>query len=332
MKKKEKKLEKILKCFQLKQDDIIGNEFDPPFRYCVENKKYTKTELNYIKNYKKKYPKQYKKTQETSKSYWGDWNILRFIQGSNFNLEKTSKNIESHINWKNLTILNPLYLKNLEKPLKKGFLYMCGRDNRYRPIIIINTKKIIDSKKSKDKILKIFLKFFDTILNEFMVFGKIENVVVIVDFKDVGTFGLPVGVFKFIGEIFEANFRNRMFRIFVVNAPWAVSVIFFFAKSFSKNSQKKLVVSRECHPKKMGFIHEKQIEEKYGGVKDDVECFWPIQETDLVPENVFVNKEDLKSYITCVKDVRKINDEDKELDFDKEGNSDINKKENNDIN
>ena len=280
-----------LQYFELKEDDIIGKDFTPPYRYCFENKPYTEPETELISKLKKN-----PEYIDLDKSYWTDENLLRFILAAKKDLKLTKKYIYLHNKWREETILNPDYYNDTSDLIKEGFIYMAGRDNRYRPILVVNAKKIIDTKASQELILKIFIKFTTKICKDFLVFGKIENFVVIVDLMKVGTLSLPVKTLKMIGNIFESNFRTKLYKFFVLNAPWTVSVLFLVIKALDKNIQKKITVSRENSPKQMAFINKNQIEKKFNGLKNEITTFWPIQETDLDPKNIFTDEIDLENY------------------------------------
>ena len=66
--------------------------------------------------------------------------------------------------------------------LQSGFLYCSGRTKvGYHPIININVKKFIDEKKSLEDIVDTASYFFDWIIRNMIVSGKVETIFVIVD-------------------------------------------------------------------------------------------------------------------------------------------------------
>ena len=59
-----------------------------------------------------------------------------------------------------------------------------------------------------------------------MVPGHIESWLVIMDFKDVGLAHIPVTQLKQFTAMMLRNFRGRMFKNFIVNAPWVLQGIY----------------------------------------------------------------------------------------------------------
>ena len=92
------------------------------------------------------------------------------------------------------------YQKNFPKDpnkflqfLQSGAVYSCGRAKKGKqPIIIINVRKFIDQDKSLDEMIEIAAYFFDWIVRNMMVPGRIESFLVILDLKDVGITQMPI--------------------------------------------------------------------------------------------------------------------------------------------
>lgn len=67
--------------------------------------------------------------------------MLRFLQGNGFNYEKTAKSLTAHLEWR---IGNLPVDEEIEEYANKGFLYFFGRDIRFRPVLHISVKKLIE--------------------------------------------------------------------------------------------------------------------------------------------------------------------------------------------
>ena len=85
--------------FRPKHSDIIGAEFIPPYRFIFENQQYDEKEQGLITEFKK-----FDVYSQIDPTYWNDANLLRFIQGSGYNLEHAKQNILAHQEWRNANI------------------------------------------------------------------------------------------------------------------------------------------------------------------------------------------------------------------------------------
>lgn len=69
---------------------------------------------------------------------------------------------------------------------------MCGRDNRYRPIVVMNLK-LFDEKRT-ELIIRTFTYFFEEIIEHVLLPGQVEQWVTIMDVEGFSLFSLPLGV------------------------------------------------------------------------------------------------------------------------------------------
>ena len=84
--------------------------------------------------------------------------ILRFLYASGFRNDKTLESIKEHTHWREKSLPvnvdtklsqylvrrpNLIVLTNLNK--NSGIIYVSGRDNKFRPIVVFNVN-LIDSK------------------------------------------------------------------------------------------------------------------------------------------------------------------------------------------
>lgn len=90
------------------------------------------------------------------------------------------------------------YTPEIQQMLETGIIYMSGRDNRYRPIIIMNLK-FFDEKKT-ELIIRTFTYFFEQIIEHVLLPGQVEQWVTIMDVEGFSLFSLPLGVPLFISS------------------------------------------------------------------------------------------------------------------------------------
>ncbi len=75
----------------------------------------------------------------------------------------------------------------------------------------------------------------------------------------------------------QNNYRARLYKGYIVNAPWTFSAVWIAVKNFIEEStaSKISVVSGSTDPKMKTHINLEQLEQKYGGEADNVTDFWP---------------------------------------------------------
>lgn len=73
---------------------------------------------------------------------------------------------------------------------------MSGRDNRYRPIVVMNLK-LFDEKRT-DIIIRTFSYFFEEIIDHVLLPGQVEQWVTIMDVEGFSLFSLPLGVHRVV--------------------------------------------------------------------------------------------------------------------------------------
>ena len=75
----------------------------------------------------------------------------------------------------------------------------------------------------------------------------------------------------------QNNFRGRLFRAYVLNAPWSFSTAYSGIKIFMEDSTaSKVVISSEAsEPTMFTHINPSQVGKKFGGTGPEVTTFWP---------------------------------------------------------
>lgn len=75
----------------------------------------------------------------------------------------------------------------------------------------------------------------------------------------------------------QNNFRGRLFRAYVLNAPWTFSAAYLGIKVFMEEStaSKIVVTSDPKDPLIDTHINPSQLEKRFGGQAPDVTEYWP---------------------------------------------------------
>lgn len=106
MEKGKSPLSEFIEVYKPTENDIWGKEFDPPYRFIFENQNYNEKETSLLNELKST-----EFYEKLDKQYWTDAQLLRWIQGSYYNLKATEKNIDLHNAWRASIIPNK-YLKD----------------------------------------------------------------------------------------------------------------------------------------------------------------------------------------------------------------------------
>ena len=75
--------------------------------------------------------------------------------------------------------------------LELGVLYGFKRDIRMHPVIIINVRRMVDTKIDLDRLVSVGDFFLNYVIENAMIPGKIESWTCIFDLKDVGVTEIP---------------------------------------------------------------------------------------------------------------------------------------------
>ncbi len=96
-------------------------------------------------------------------------------------------------------------------------MYVCGRDKKFRPILILNVRKIVDVDYSIEVINAASAFFCDFVMKKLLIAGVVENWIMIIDLNDVGMTSLPVKKVQAIVGMTQKHFGGRLFRQFCLN-------------------------------------------------------------------------------------------------------------------
>ena len=219
--------------------------------------------------------------------WWDDSESIRFLQASEFNIKKTLTTISSQINW--IENFYPLkFTNNIKIILNSGLMYMSGRDNFFRPIIIVNACKIsyLIQKLNIDMedIQKAVAFFLNYIIYYQMIPGQLENWLIISDINNVGI--TEFSYFKKLMDILS-KFRGRVFKNFIIGMnlilrSCAKGVLTIFGSSSKKKI--KFVDKKEIFDELIKYVDIEYIPQKYGGNQIQLE----FKDNNLFPPNFHI--------------------------------------------
>jgi len=238
---------------------------------------------------------------------WREYNSLRFLQATSFDVKKTIEIIISHLEWRS-EFLPPKINEKVMEILNIGYLYIHGRDHRFRPIIHINASVInkYTKKYNFDDWNLATIYFMEYTIKNLLLPGQIENWVIICDLKDVSVMSLPSDFKKILG-ILQNNYRCRLFRMFIVNVGSFFNMMWgVIKKIIDANTEKKIKILKAGNSYEIfEIINPTQIEKKYCGQADNINNYFfpPIFPSDKYltefedGKNLFVNEEEYKNRV-----------------------------------
>jgi hypothetical protein len=68
------------------------------------------------------------------------------------------------------------------------------------------------------------------IITRALIPGKVENWITVIDFKDVGLTEIPTTLIKVMTKPLQDLFKGRLYRLYLINAKWAMKVVWSVAK------------------------------------------------------------------------------------------------------
>ena len=190
--------------------------------------------------------------------------LLRFLQGNQYDCDKTLNCILEHLLWRIDNL--PVPIEEVDSYIKQGLLYIFGRDKSYRPILHASVKKICDSEISEEALIRLATFLIEHIIEHLLIPGKVETIVMLVDLSGVSSFSFPVNKFKNVARLLGRNYQGRLYKQFALNVSvvfrrlWDVSKHFF--SSFTIASTFLLGGNfNELYK----LIPKSELEKKFGG-------------------------------------------------------------------
>jgi hypothetical protein len=147
--------------------------------------------------------------------YWIDSETIRFLQASDFKINNAIKIIKETVKWNDSYY--PFQINDrIKYILNSGLMFLCGKDKRFRPVIICQAKKcsiLLSEKFQIEEIQEAIIYFLNYVIQYHLIPGQIENWIIISDLNNVGI--TELGDFKKILDIMS-KYRGRVFRNFVI--------------------------------------------------------------------------------------------------------------------
>ena len=151
-------------------------------------------------------------------------------------------------------------------------MYVTKRDVMYRPVVMINVRRLLEWDVSVEALIEGSSFFFDFIVKKLLLPGKVENWIIIIDLDNISLTKIPV---KKVGAIITNGVRNfgaRLFRNYNINASWTVrkSNQIFTAFIDDITKIKSQTFGDNYRDAIFQYIPKESIEVKYGGTRPNI--------------------------------------------------------------
>jgi hypothetical protein len=199
----------------------------------------------------------------------------RYLQGCGYDHQKTYDSIVAHSKF--VAEHLPASPEGVEDLLNSGAFYFYKRDKHFRPVCIINCKKLVKTEMDDDQWLAMTLALVSHVIDTSMRPGQIENWVVIADCKDMGVTEVPKNKIQKMVSTMQNNFRGRLYKMYGVNVPFFFRAIWTLAKQMcDKYTQKKMIMYGSGFEKDLWeAIGANRLEQRYGGdLPDKTDNYW----------------------------------------------------------
>ena len=234
--------------------------------------------------------------------YFYDYFILIFVYARDGDLNASYKQIVEYINF--CQGIFPFTISPNSKIieiLNKGFIYVYGRDNRFRPIIVCQSK--IFQKYHKDyqfeELLHASSFMCQFIVNNMMIPGQFETWDMIVNVKGVSIISLPDSLKKLIPALSQ-YFLCRLNKNYIIGLNFFTRILYKIAVNFIDpvTATKITIIESKEDPELFKNIRKDNIEEQFGGTAPNMPVdadngYFPPR----MPSNHFIKDEENKNDI-----------------------------------
>ena len=140
--------------------------------------------------------------------YFDDYLLLAFIYATHVDLEKSYKQLVKYLKFCQQTfpvVITPS--SKIREILNRGFVYVYGRDNRFRPIVICECKILQKHYKeyATQEILSAVYFLCQFIVNNMIIPGQFESWTFIINLTGVSILSLPEPVKKMIPALSDSG-------------------------------------------------------------------------------------------------------------------------------
>lgn len=114
---------------------------------------------------------------------------------------------------------------------RKGMFYISGRDAHYRPIIVIDSLKVLEAQMSEEECMETQTYFFEWVMRHCFIPGQVESWVALIDSAYQGFFSL-VSSLQSSFQFLSRTYRMRLYTCFNVRINWPIRLVWNIVQKF----------------------------------------------------------------------------------------------------
>jgi hypothetical protein len=244
--------------------------------------------------------------------YFADYLLLGFIYADHCDLEKSYKHLLKYLEFCKETFPVVITPKSkVREILNRGFVYVYGRDSRFRPIVVCECTIFQKYYKlySTPEILSAVFFLCQYVVNNMIIPGQFEAWTFILNLSGVSVLSLPEPAKKIIPGLSD-YFLGRLYKAYIFGLNFITRIIYKITCAFlDPITVSKVVILDEIgDPKLFDRIRKDNVEQKFGGTAnnlpvDEVDGFFPprmpseyfIKENEnpndiLISEDEYINR------------------------------------------
>ena len=205
--------------------------------------------------------------------FFDDELLLRFLYADDCELNEVFKRLKKYIEWSNKTFPLTIQPKSrIVEILNKGFIYVYGRDCKYRPILIFRLEQFVKNQKiySVQEVLEAGIFLGQFVINHMLVPGHVERWNLLVNLRKATLLSLPDHIKKLL-PIMNEGFISRLNKTYVIGMNFFFLLLYKIVCAFLKESTVKKIKILDGKKDQSMFeeIRKDNVEISMGGTAPD---------------------------------------------------------------
>mmetsp|Transcript_7108 Transcript_7108/g.6372 ORF Transcript_7108/g.6372 Transcript_7108/m.6372 type:complete len:167 (-) Transcript_7108:741-1241(-) len=148
--------------------------------------------------------------------------MMRFAYANRFDIPKGIEVLKNHIKWLKENDAYSLRPGSLEL-LKKGVIYLAGRDKKYRPIIVMNLYRVDLDKTDMQDFIGAIASLCMIVRDHCFVPYFVENWIIIIEVNGLSLWSFPFKLVKEVLNVTGANFQSTLEKLYLMHPSFIIS-------------------------------------------------------------------------------------------------------------
>jgi len=198
--------------------------------------------------------------------------LLRLIECGHRKPKKVLKFIEQYAEWRTRQL--PVPREEVAAPIDAGCFYVHGRDRQFRPIVILDVRKLMQMGLTPEQTLRLNYFLLEWVVEHLLRPGKVETWDIIMDLSDVPLKEIPMKPLKTMMKSLTVFYCCCLFKTYILNPAPVINTLWKIVQFFldSQTRQKIRFVMGADKSELQELIDPSQLEVKYGGSHPNLEA------------------------------------------------------------